>query len=116
MAQKRHWHGVRRSPNQLCVRALGQPTRIYERDPNAVYSLPTAVASCRLPGGHPEAFFEAFANVYRDAFSDMRCVMRGEKVDPNRALYPSVSEGADGVRFMQRCLASSDSNAAWQSW
>ena len=22
-------------------------------------------AACRLPSGHPEAFFEAFANIYR---------------------------------------------------
>lgn len=103
-------------PNQLYLRALGQPTRIYERNPNAAYTLPTAVAACRLPGGHPEAFFEAFANVYRDAFSDMRRVMRGEVHDPGSALYPTVAEGADGVRFMQRCLASADSNAVWQSW
>ena len=103
-------------PNQLCLRSLGQPTKIYERNPNAAYSLPTAVAACRLPGGHPEAFFEAFANVYRDAFSDMRRVIRGEVLNPEGVLYPSVNAGADGVRFMQRCLASAAADAAWQSW
>ncbi len=103
-------------PNQLIFRSLGQPTKIYERNPNAAYSLPTAVAACRLPGGHPEAFFEAFANVYRDAFSDMRRVIRGEVLDQERVLYPSVNAGADGVRFIQRCLASAAGNAAWQSW
>lgn len=103
-------------PNQLLVRSLGQPTRIYERNPNADYSLPTAVAACRLPGGHPEAFFEAFANVYRDAFSDMRRVMRGENLDSEVTLYPSVSDGADGVRFVQRCLASAEADSSWQDW
>ena len=44
-------------PNQLFVRSLGQPARIFERDPNSGYALPSAVAACRLPGGHPEAFF-----------------------------------------------------------
>ena len=103
-------------PNQLVVRALGQPIRIHERNPNAAYSLPSTVAACRLPGGHPEAFFEAFANVYRDAFTDMRRVMRGEAIDSASALYPSVADGADGVRFMQRCLDSAKSDASWQSW
>ena len=54
------------------------PTRIYERNPVATYSMPSAVAACRLPGGHPEAFFEAFANIYRDAFADMRRLGRGK--------------------------------------
>ena len=103
-------------PNQLMVRALGQPIRIHERNPHASYSLPSTVAACRLPGGHPEAFFEAFANVYRDAFADMRRAMRGETIDSASALYPSVVDGADGVRFMQRCLDSAKSNASWQSW
>ncbi|MDE0862345.1 MAG: Gfo/Idh/MocA family oxidoreductase [Rubripirellula sp.] len=103
-------------PNQLVVRALGQPIKIYERNPNAAYSLPSTVAACRLPGGHPEAFFEAFANVYRDAFTDMRRAIRGETIDSASALYPGVAAGADGVRFMQLCLASTNADAAWQSW
>ena len=103
-------------PNQLYVRALGQPTKIYERDPNAAYSLPDAVAACRLPGGHPEAFFEAFANVYRDAFVDMRRHAAGETIDIKSAIYPGVQDGQDGVRFMTRCLDSNASESSWQVW
>ena len=103
-------------PNQLFVRALGQPTKIYERDPNAGYSLPDAVAACRLPGGHPEAFFEAFANVYRDAFADMRRHAAGEAIDSKAAIYPGVQDGHDGVRFMTRCLDSNASESSWQVW
>ncbi len=103
-------------PNQLFLRALGQPTQIYERNPNAGYSTPASVAACRLPGGHPEAFFEAFANVYRDAFADMRRHSAGETIDSSKTLYPSVHGGHDGVRFMTRCLESNDCQSAWQSW
>jgi len=103
-------------PNQLYVRSLGEPTRIYERNPNADYSLPTAVSACRLPGGHPEAFFEAFANVYRDVFSDIRRFMRGEKPDSKKNLYPSIIDGVNGVRFIQRCLESSAADAGWRAW
>ncbi len=103
-------------PNQLFVRSLGQPVRIYERDPNAAHASPTSIAACRLPGGHPEAFFEAFANVYRDAFADMRKVDARESCDRSISLYPSVQDGYAGVRFMVRCLDSNDSDSQWQSW
>jgi predicted dehydrogenase len=103
-------------PNQLFVRSLGQPTKIYERNPNAGYSSSTAVAACRLPGGHPEAFFEAFANVYRDAFADMRRVDRAEEFDRSKSLYPNVYDGIDGVRFMTRCLDSNDDDSTWRNW
>jgi len=104
------------APNQLFVRALGQPTKVYERDPNASYMLDDAVAACRLPGGHPEAFFEAFANVYRSAFVDMRKVNAGETIDIAQAIYPTVQAGHDGVKFMTRCLTSHDQESSWQPW
>ena len=102
-------------PNQLYLRALGQPTKIYERNPNAGYTTSTAIAACRLPGGHPEAFFEAFANIYRDAFVEMRRVNAGGSVDP-ASLYPTAHDGHDGVRFMTRCLDSNSADSAWQAW
>lgn len=103
-------------PNQLYVRSLGQPVKVYERDPNADYSSEQATAACRLPGGHPEAFFEAFANVYRDAFTDMRLVNSGETFDRHSTLYPGVYDGHNGVNFMTNCLNSADDNSSWQSW
>ena len=103
-------------PNQLFFRSLGEPTRIYERNPNAPYSTALAAAASRLPGGHPEAFFEAFANVYRDAFSDMRKVDEGQSIDLTNSIYPNVADGHDGVRFITRCLESSNSGSATVTW
>ena len=108
------WH--QETPNQLYVRSLGEPTRVFERDPNAGYSLSDAVAACRLPGGHPEAFFEAFANVYRNAFEDMQTVDAGGSLDRQGSIYPSVYQGQEGVRFMTRCLESHDVGGASQPW
>ncbi|MEZ6132569.1 MAG: Gfo/Idh/MocA family oxidoreductase [Planctomycetaceae bacterium] len=104
------------APNQLFVRSLGKPAQVYERDPSASYLLGDAIAACRLPGGHPEAFFEAFANVYRSAFVDMRKVSAGETIDIAQAIYPTVRSGHDGVRFMTRCLSSHDQESLWQPW
>ncbi len=103
-------------PNQLFVRSLGQPTKVYERNPGANYMTATASAACRIPGGHPEAFFEAFANVYRNAFADMRKVNAGETLDRAASIYPNVYDGQKGVRFMTRCLESADNASSWKSW
>src|SRR5205823_996400 len=59
------WH--QEEPNKMILRVNGQPHRLYTRDPNAPYMTDTAKGSCRLPSGHPEAFLEAFANIYTAA-------------------------------------------------
>ena len=58
-------------PNKMMFRRNGQPHRLYTRDPNADFMYPTGSSTCRLPAGHPEAFIEAFANVYCAAYDAM---------------------------------------------
>ena len=66
-----------------------------------------------MPSGHPEAFFEAFANVYRAAFDNMALRATGQKFDPADTVYPNVSDGVEGMYFIQQCVASSASSGAW---
>lgn len=105
------WH--QEEPNKLLVRVNGQPSRIYTRDPNAPYLSATARASCRLPAGHPEAFLEAFANVYTAAYADMISLASGHKPDANANLYPNVADGVDGMNFIKQSVASSRANGHW---
>jgi predicted dehydrogenase len=107
------WH--QEEPNKLLFRVNSQPLRLYTRDPNAPYMTETARASCRLPSGHPEAFFEAFANIYTAAYGDMAARASGQKVDSNNSLYPNVADGVDGMNFITQCVASSKQNGAWVS-
>src|SRR5262249_41228202 len=97
----------------LLYRVNGQPHRLYTRDPNAGYMTPTAKASCRLPSGHPEAFLEAFANVYTAAYADMAARAAGQKVDDSGSLYPNVADGVDGMNFITQCVSSSKDNGHW---
>jgi predicted dehydrogenase len=101
-------------PNQLAVRRLGQPTQIYERNPRASLSSDSVRAASRLPGGHPEGFLEAFANVYRDSYVDMAARACGGAVDIGESIYPNVYDGVEGVYFIQQCVASSRENSAWK--
>lgn len=105
------WH--QEEPNKLLVRRNGEPLHVYTRNPNAPYMTGTAVASCRLPGGHPEAFFEAFANVYRFAFDDMVKRAAGESFERVNTIYPNVNDGVEGMYFIQQCVASSQQDGAW---
>ncbi len=100
-------------PNQMIVRQNGQPHKIYTRDPNAAHMTPGAAGSCRLPAGHPEAFFEAFANIYRSAYDAMSARAVGQAFEAKDTVYPNVYDGVEGMYFIQQCVASSKENGAW---
>jgi len=100
-------------PNQLIVRRTGQPQQIYDRNPGADFMNAAGSAACRIPAGHPEAFFEAFANVYSAAFDDMIARGLGKQIDQRNTLYPNVYDGLEGVRFIEQTVASSNENGVW---
>ncbi|MBA3313894.1 MAG: Gfo/Idh/MocA family oxidoreductase [Planctomycetaceae bacterium] len=100
-------------PNVLMVRRNGQPHSLYTRDPNAAYMNDAGKAACRLPSGHPEAFFEAFANVYRSVFDAIVAKKTSGKFEPRDTVYPNVYDGAEGMYFLQQSVASSQNNGAW---
>ena len=95
------------NPNELIVRQNGKPHQIYTRDPNAPFMNALGAGACRLPSGHPEAFFEAFANVYAAAFDDMARRAAGESVDRRNTIYPNIYDGVEGMYFIQQCVDSS---------
>jgi predicted dehydrogenase len=100
-------------PNVLVVRQNGQPHKLYTRDPNAPFMNASGRAACRLPSGHPEAFFEAFANIYCATFDAMIEVESGKTIEKVNTVYPNVHDGVEGMYFIQQCVASSSQNGAW---
>ena len=100
-------------PNQMIIRRNGQPHAVYTRDPNAPFMNESGAAACRLPAGHPEAFFEAFANIYRSAFDAMINRITGLPFEPKNTIYPNVYDGVEGMFFIQQSVASSHENGAW---
>lgn len=102
-------------PNVMMVRRNGQPHALYTRDPNAPHMNESGKAACRLPSGHPEAFFEAFANVYRAAYDNMVLRAAGQKFEKVNTVYPNVNDGVEGMYFIQQCVASSGQGGQWLS-
>jgi predicted dehydrogenase len=106
------WH--QEEPNKMIYRANGKPHQLYTRA-GGPYLGATASASSRIPAGHPEAFLEAFANVYTAAYADMIKRAAGQKFDGTNTLYPNVADGVDGMNFITQCVASSKEGAAWKT-
>jgi predicted dehydrogenase len=104
------WH--QEEPNKMLYRRNGEPLNVYTRNPNAAYMNASGAAACRLPSGHPEAFFEAFANVYRFAFDNMALRGTGKDFEKRDTIYPNVNDGVEGMYFIQQCVASSKENGA----
>jgi len=100
------------NPNELMVRRNGQPHQIYTRN-GGPYLSALSTASSRLPAGHPEAFFEAFANVYRFAYDSMADRAAGKTFETRDTIYPNVYAGVEGMYFIEQCVASSRNNGAW---
>ena len=106
------WH--QEEPNKLLYRVNGQPHRLYTRG-GGPYLGALAGKSTRLPSGHPEAFLEAFANIYTAAYDDMVKRTHGEKFETKETLYPNVADGVDGMNFIDKCVASAKQDGQWLS-
>lgn len=100
------WH--QENPNELWYAPLEGPVQLLRR--GNPYLGADAQRVTRLPSGHPEAFFEAFANVYA-AIAD--AIERHAQGGETAGDYPGVEDGARGVRFIERTVASAASDAKW---
>ncbi|GAK57250.1 oxidoreductase domain protein [Candidatus Vecturithrix granuli] len=98
-------------PNYLKVAHIGKPTEILSRGRDALY--PSAAQNSRIPGGHPEGYFEAFANVYSAFTNALIKKNTGETLTDGDLDFPTVQQGIDGVKFIGKCVESSQKGAAW---
>jgi len=65
-----------------------------------------AIAHQRLPGGHPEGFIEAFANLYRNVAATIDARAGRSQPGPFDDDFPTVQDGARGVFFIGRAVES----------
>ncbi len=100
------WHQM--EPNSLVFKQPGKPQQILRS--NQPYMSDESRAASRLPAGHPEGYFEAFANIYKMAINDIRRVESGEKPQGG---YPTVYDGLRGMQFITKVVESSHKGAAW---
>ena len=100
-------------PNHLVHSPVDGPRRILTR--GSPWLSESALRAGRIPSGHPEAFIEAFANVYLGVAADIRARAAGRIASALEADYPRVEDGALGVRFIEKVVESAASERKWTS-
>ena len=98
-------------PNQMLFTPLGEPPQILTRGGPGIGEAGSRVT--RVPAGHPEGYLEAFATLYSDAAELITARRAGRAPDAAAGLVPSVEDGADGMRFIQAVVASSNAGGDW---
>ena len=98
-------------PNQLRYEVQGQPACVMERGTDYLYD--EALADDRIGGGHVEGLFESWANLYRRFALAMDACDRGDEEFLKDFWYPSVHDGAQGVKFVNKCVESADEGSVW---
>jgi len=102
-------------PNHLVHAPIDGPRMILTR--NSPWLSDAAKRACRLPAGHPEAFIEAFANLYVGVATDIHARLAdGAPASLAEADYPRIADGARGVRFIEKTVASAASAQKWTTF
>lgn len=98
-------------PNELTLKFADAPRQIHRRGNS--YNGTECAANTRLPFGHPEAFIEAFANVYLAAAEAIADEVQGNFPRSAGYDFPTVDDGVTGMAFIEAAVKSSQNNSAW---
>jgi predicted dehydrogenase len=107
---------AQQEPNTLLLRFLDQPTQIQRAGAGNSYLYPAAKHVCRTPGGHPEGYLEAFANIYKNFALALSAKVNGTDPLSDVADYPGVEEGIRGMAFIDNVVASAHSDQKWTDY
>jgi predicted dehydrogenase len=99
-------------PNEMRFMKKGQPPAILTRGGPGLGS--EAARWTRIHAGHPEGAFEAWANLYEAYCNSLKRSISGQPSPIGDLEYfPTVTDGARGVKFIHDCVRSGRSNSAW---
>lgn len=101
------WH--QEQQNELWIGRRGEPSAVLQKDPALLSS--EAAPYAHLPGGHQEAWADAFANLMRDIYG---FIAAGKSMSDTRP--PAFASFRDGLRANIIIDAILESNARGQAW
>ena len=94
-------------PNNLKFTEINKPLKIITRASSSVSKF--SLTSSRLAAGHPEGFFEAFANIYTE-FAE---AIHKKIFKKSEFTFPNIEDGLRGIKFVFTAKKSSNNNAKW---
>ncbi len=95
-------------PNTLLVKWLDKPAEVFRAGSGYLSDL--AKNNCRTPGGHPEGYLEAFANIYKNFALTLSARINKTGLQNELIDFPSVEDGIRGMAFIENVVRSSNSN------
>lgn len=99
-------------PNSLIAKWPNKPIQIL-RVGTSMNSA-AATHNTRTPGGHPEGYLEAFANIYRNFSLTVRAKMNNEEPTAEMLDFPGVEDGIRGMQFIDTVVkAGYDDEMKW---
>jgi predicted dehydrogenase len=105
---------AQQEPNTLIVKWYDAPTQILRAGANYGDRLSTyATSNCRTPGGHPEGYLEAFANIYKNFATTLSAKLEGTVASKEAQDFPSVEDGIRGMAFIDNVVLSGQSDKKW---
>ncbi len=99
------------NPNYLEVYRYGKPRETLTRGQG--YLCTEATDCTRIPTGHPEGYFEAFATVYCGVTEAIRRQIDGSPLRPEEYDFPTVRDGLRGMQFISKAVESSKQGSTW---
>ena len=97
---------------QLKFNRFGEADRVISRGHGHGVS-PTTERLVRTARGFPEGIIEAWANLYTEFAVAVAARRDGVSLPQGLLGFPSVAEGAEGVRFIDASVRSNDNGGGW---
>lgn len=111
---KRSLHWAQERPDELWVYEAGQPRKQYFRNVGSVMSPTGSGGLCRIPPGHPEAYFEGMANAYLSFYDRLVAKLTGTPA-PTTTIPPlGIEIGLAANIFIDAALRASEQDG-WVS-
>jgi predicted dehydrogenase len=108
---------VQEHPNQLFLKKGNSPEEVMHIGGNHPYLGKNTRWNIRTPGGHPEGFIEAFANIYRNFALTVKAKMKKAPPSADILDFPDVYDGVRGMQFIETVVESGWSDGPkWIKW
>jgi predicted dehydrogenase len=105
---------AQQEPNTLIYKPLDQPIQLLRAGGGYLSSY--AKHNFRTPGGHPEGYIEAFANLYRNFALTLQSKLEGQPPSAESLDFPGVEDGIRGMNFIDKVVASAQSDMKWTTF
>lgn len=102
---------VQEDPDHFVFTPCDSPKQVWSRGRDNFES--SAQKYSRIPAGHQEGLYEAFANIYKTYISALIKKENGEILTEEDLDFPTVEMGLEGVNYVEKCVESSRNNGAW---